>query len=85
MRRRKAQKNEKKEHFTYSGPQIEFRNNRQVIVDGCRCILEYEPETVKLNVGSYNIRINGNCLALKNLTNQSVMIEGCISGLEFNC
>lgn len=67
------------------GPQIEFRNNRQALIDGCKNILEYEPETIKLDVGCYNIRINGTALELKNMSDRCVMIEGCISGLDFCC
>lgn len=67
------------------GPQIEFRNNRQALVDGCKNILEYEPETIKLDVGCYNIRINGTGLELKNMSDKCIIIEGCISGLDFCC
>ena len=67
------------------GPQIEFRGNRQAIVEGCRNILEYEPETVKLDVGCYNIRMNGTGLKLRSMSDRCVMIEGCLSGLDFCC
>lgn len=70
---------------SYYGPQIEFRDNKQVVVDGCKRIIEYEPETIKLHVGGYNIRINGSELALKTLSEKTVMIEGNIMGLEFHC
>ncbi len=66
-----------------SDPQIEFCGNRQVLVEGCRGILEYEPETIKLNTGKYNIRLNGRELQLKHLAMGTVLVEGCLTGLEF--
>lgn len=69
--------------FTIQEPQIEFCGHREVTVFGCKAILEYEPETVKLNVGKYNIRLNGNGLVLKSLNPEAVMIAGTFTGLEF--
>lgn len=66
-----------------SDPQIEFLGNRQVLVEGCGGILEYEPETVKLRTGKYNIRLNGRDLRLKHLTMGVILVEGCLTGLEF--
>ncbi|PWM46596.1 MAG: hypothetical protein DBX47_02110 [Clostridiales bacterium] len=75
----------KKETPAYTGAQIEFYGNSVVTVDGCKEILEYEPETVKLNVGRYNIRFVGKNLTLKNLTDKTITVEGCFYNLEFNC
>lgn len=63
--------------------QIELIGNRRVIVDGCRCILEYEPETIKLDLGAQNVRIVGQRLMLRGLSCRSVLIEGLVSTVEF--
>ena len=70
---------------SYSVAQIEFYGNTVVTVDGCKEILEYEPETVKLNVGRYNVRFTGKDLTLKNLTDKQITVEGCFYNLEFEC
>ena len=66
-------------------PQIEISGDRQVIVEGCKYILEYEPETVKLDVGKFNLRITGTDLTLISLADASVMIEGGVLGVELHC
>ena len=65
------------------GSRVEFREDREVYVDGCVSVLEYEPETVKLNVGKYNIRIYGTGLHLTSLNDRSIRIDGRMQGLEF--
>jgi sporulation protein YqfC len=79
----KKEKLIKSESFAIEEPQLEFSSNRQLVVDGCKSILEYEPETVKLKLYMYNVRIIGHDLILNNLNNETVMITGFIQSLEF--
>ncbi len=64
-------------------PPIELMGNSRVLVGNCDGILEYEPETVKLRAGRRNVRINGRCLDLCNLTENTVVIRGTVVSLEF--
>ena len=73
----------KPDSFAIEEPQLEFSSNRQLVVDGCKSILEYEPETVKLKLYMYNVRIIGHDLMLNNLSNETVLITGFIQSLEF--
>lgn len=64
-------------------PPIELMGNSRVLVGACDGILEYEPETVKLRAGKRLVRINGKCLDLCNLTEQTVVIRGTVISVEF--
>lgn len=64
-------------------PPIELMGNSQVFVGACDGILEYEPETVKVRAGKRFVRINGRCLDLCNLAENSVVIRGIVSSVEF--
>lgn len=64
-------------------PPIELVGNSRVLVGACEGILEYEPETVKLRAGKRGVRINGRCLDLCNLAENTVVIRGIVDSLEF--
>lgn len=64
-------------------PPIELMGNSQVLVGLCDGILEYEPETVKVRAGKRLIRINGRCLDLCNLSENTVVVRGIVSSVEF--
>lgn len=65
------------------GSLIELYGNRTVVVDGCDGIIDYDDECVVLRVGRLTVRLTGRGLRLKRLTENSAMIEGCISALEY--
>lgn len=66
-------------------PQIEIRGRNSIIIQGCRRICEYEDETVKINVGNYNIRIVGSDLRIKNIADGCVRIDGKLLSLDLCC
>lgn len=63
-------------HFELSG-------NREVIIDGCRGILEYDENLIRLNAGKLSVRFTGRGLTIRNLKRDSVIIEGFIASVEF--
>jgi len=63
-------------HFELSG-------NREVIIDGCRAILEYDENLIRLNAGKLSVRFTGRGLTIRNLKRDSVIIEGFIVSVEF--
>ena len=64
-------------------PAIELTGNSRVLIWDCEEILEYEPESVKVRAGKRLIRVNGNGLDLCNLTENSAIVRGTVSSLEF--
>lgn len=64
-------------------PHIELFGNLELTIDGCRGILEYEDDSIRLNLGKNALRVTGRNLSLKALTDQTAVIEGYILLLEF--
>lgn len=65
-------------------PYIEMKSNREVLVDGCKAILEYDQEIIRINTGNLVISFVGRGLNIKCLTVSSIVIEGFITKVEFS-
>lgn len=65
------------------GALIELTGNRSAVVDGCDGIVDYDGEKVILRTGRLTVRFSGRDLRLKRLTENSAVIEGIITGLEY--
>lgn len=65
------------------GSKITINSNKEAIIEGCRSILEYESDRVKLNLGNKTLLIVGNELSIESLTVSGVVISGTIHSLEF--
>lgn len=63
---------------------IEFFGGCEVVIDGCRGILEYGNEAIKLNIGKGTIVFSGKELTMGYMANDSVQIKGRITSMEFN-
>jgi len=63
---------------------IEIVSNCCAMVDGCRGVLEYGEDIIRLNTGRNNISISGNGLTIKSLDCQQAIIEGIIVAIEFS-
>lgn len=66
-----------------NGPRVELFGNGRVIVDGCDGILEYGDHTVTVKAGRFHVCINGQKLKLKTLTEDTAVVEGVISGVQY--
>ena len=62
---------------------FEFSGNREVIVEGCRGVLEYGENIVCIDTGKMTVRFIGRGLELRNYTDHSAIIDGFISSVEF--
>lgn len=62
---------------------FELNGNREVVVDGCKGILEYDENIIKLNTGKMVTKFLGRHLNIKCLTPDSLVIEGLITSIEF--
>lgn len=65
------------------GSVIELTGNRMAVVDGCDGIVDYDEERVILRTGRLTVRFLGRGLRLKRLTENSAVIEGLISTVEY--
>lgn len=62
---------------------IEIISNTCALVDGCRSVLEYDSELVKLNLGKISVAFHGSELTIKSLSMAQAMVEGLILSVEF--
>ncbi len=62
---------------------IQLTGNRTAVVDGCDGIVDYDDEQVILRAGRLTVRFSGRSLRLCRLTENSAVIEGFISAVEY--
>lgn len=62
---------------------IELLGNKEAIVEGCKGILEYDENTIRLNLGKQSVRFGGIDLTLKCMNSDNVIIHGVITTVEF--
>lgn len=63
---------------------ITIENARTVVVEGCRGILEYSDECVKISLGRQVLVVSGSSLSIRNMYAQLICIEGRITGIEYS-
>ena len=63
---------------------LELSGNREAVVDGCRGVLEYDENVIRLTTGKLTIRFTGRGLELRNLKRASVIIQGYFTSIEFS-
>ena len=64
-------------------PNIELCGNKHAAVEGCRGILEYAENSVRLKTGSLILSFKGQGLRIKFLGDNTIEIAGLISELSF--
>lgn len=66
-----------------SSVHIEMKSNRELILEGCQKIEEYDENIVKIKVPKMCISVFGRNLELRCLTPDSLVVSGFISSVEF--
>ena len=61
---------------------IELVSNTCALVDGCRSVLEYSDECIRLNLGKTTVSFVGNSLHIRSLSMEQAMVEGFILRVE---
>ena len=83
---------EKKERYGIGGVQdlpgvqetfMELVGNRKLEIDGCKGILEYTMEVVRVRTNRLVVKISGRNLLIRCMTRDSICVEGYISNIEF--
>lgn len=64
-------------------PIIEISGNREMIVDGCKGIVEYEETIIKLSLGDLVLSLSGDNLLIKSFDNSVAVISGQICEISF--
>ncbi len=64
-------------------PKIEMLGNREIIVDGCKGVVEYGENLIKLNTGEYVLSVLGDELIIKSFDGSVAVISGKIAEITF--
>ena len=64
-------------------PCMELSGNREVVLEGSRGVLEYSPETVRINTAGMIVSFYGRDLDLRCISPSALIIGGFITKIEF--
>lgn len=83
---RKRDKNQVKKivtDFFADEPKIEILGNREMIIDGCKGVVEYDETIIKLSLGEYVLSLSGDNLLINSFDNSVAIISGQICEISF--
>ena len=66
-----------------SGPIIKICGNREVSVDGCRSVVDYYDDRIKLSISGGAVTFFGTDLKITTLTDSQATIKGNLNNVEF--
>lgn len=75
---------EAQKQLKIGGSRIEMLSNREISVDGCRQILEYNDLYVKIKISEGELIISGKLLDIPVFDGPQIKISGVIGSVEFN-
>lgn len=62
---------------------MELTGTRRAVIEGCRRVLEYEPDVIRLDTADGVVRFMGRGLCMNCLTPSGTVITGQILSIEF--
>ena len=63
---------------------IELEGNKELLLDGCKGIMEYEDNSIKINTDTCIVSITGDELNIRTYTQEQIIVSGKILSLEFS-
>ena len=63
---------------------IEFRGNTDVVIEGCRGIVEYTEECISLNLGKNIARFSGAQLEISPFFESQAILKGTVISMDFS-
>lgn len=64
-------------------PELNFRGNREVVIEGSRGVLHYSEEAIRINTSLGLVCFEGRKLNLKCISSSELIINGFITKVEF--
>ncbi len=87
MAQRKREKNQYKNKILSEmfadEPKIEMLGNREIIIDGCKGVVEYGENLIKLSLGKSTLSVSGDNLVIKSFDSSIAVISGQIGEISF--
>jgi sporulation protein YqfC len=62
---------------------IELFGNKQIIVDGCKGVIDYNEDFLKLDLGKIVLKVTGRNLVIDSYIYEQVDLKGEIVSVEF--
>ena len=69
--------------FAIENSNIEIRGNREVKIEGCKRILSFSDDIIKISTRGMLINFHGKNLTIKCMNPDSLLIQGFIINIEF--
>lgn len=69
--------------LTLSGAKIEMLSNREIIIDGCKGVLDYGENQIKLNIGELTLSVAGDEMLVESFDSGVAVIRGRFSEISF--
>ena len=63
---------------------IEINSGREVLIEGCRGILDYSDSRIQFSVGRQAVTVIGTELTIRNMFTRVIVISGRISSIEYS-
>lgn len=63
---------------------MEINGNREATVEGCRGVLEYDTDIVRIKTNKGVVQFSGRGLVIKCLTADALVVTGFITGIAFS-
>jgi len=67
---------------TLEWPKLELTANRHLVVENHRGVIEYDPNTVRINTKFGEVKISGSNLSLVSALKDEIVIDGKINQVE---
>ncbi|MBQ3151111.1 MAG: YabP/YqfC family sporulation protein [Clostridia bacterium] len=62
---------------------IELSGNKEAVVDGCKGVLQYDEDIIRLNTGRLTVCFRGSDLCIRSMQAEQVFVCGHIITIEF--
>lgn len=62
---------------------LELCSNRELLVDGCKGIVEYNDTLIRLHIPEGQLKVSGRELQIACMSEDSLIVRGFLSGLEY--
>ncbi len=64
-------------------PYLELSADRQLLIEGCGGILDYEEDRLALSAGRLTVTVHGEGLTIRSLQEGTALITGIITAVEY--
>ena len=83
MSRKKKDKKVKSPDLLLHEAKIEMLSNREIIVDGCKGVVEYGENIIKLNIGEITLCLLGDSMVIDSFDGEVAVIRGKFAEISF--